>query len=260
MDETIIGSELESTTSTDTSAEVTAEHDSETAPQEQNTAATDEVEGGTLTDDGGNEAPEFFLPVQFNHEEIKLNQKEAATWAQKGMAYDSLLAPIQRAAALKGMSTKTFVESFEKAQDEAYREELIAKYGEDDMETVESLMELYNQKKESTIKAAEEAEAQKQKEQQTALESRLADEFIRLQKEFPEIEKFEALPKAVVNAAAKGQDLLSAYLLYQHQENKKIEAATKSAENARRASGGSLSTTFEEPSSAMDALMRGLYG
>ena len=121
-------------------------------------------------------------------------------------------------------------------------------------------MELYNQKKESTIKAAEEAEAQKQREQQTTLESRLADEFIRLQQEFPEVEKFEALPKSVVSAAAKGQDLLSAYLLYQHTENKKAEAAKKTAEAAKNASTGAMSSTESGKGTSIDALMQGLYG
>ena len=249
---------LESTTSEGSGAGVSAENGSATVPQEQNTTETNETEGGTSVDNGPEVAP--FMTIQYNHEDRHLTQEEAVTLAQKGVAYDDIYKTISRAAALKGTDVKTFIKSFEKAQDDAYREELIAKYGEDDMETVDSLMELYNQKKESTIKAAEEAEAQKQKEQQTTLESRLADEFIRLQQEFPEVEKFEALPKSVVSAAAKGQDLLSAYLLYQHTENKKAEAAKKTAEAAKNASGGSMSSTPETSSSISEAFIRGLYG
>ena len=249
---------LESTTSEGSGAGVSEENGSATVPQEQNTTETNETEGGTSVDNGPEVAP--FMTIQYNHEDRHLTQEEAVTLAQKGVAYDDIYKTISRAAALKGTDVKTFIKSFEKAQDDAYREELIAKYGEDDMETVDSLMELYNQKKESTIKAAEEAEAQKQKEQQTTLESRLADEFIRLQQEFPEVEKFESLPKSVVSAAAKGQDLLSAYLLYQHTENKKAEAAKKTAEAAKNASGGSMSSTPETSSSISEAFIRGLYG
>ena len=249
---------LESTTSEGSGAGVSEEKGSATVPQEQNTNETNGTEGGTSVDNGPEVAP--FMTIQYNHEDRHLTQEEAVTLAQKGVAYDDMYKTVARAAALKGTDVKTFIKSFEKAQDDAYREELIAKYGEDDMETVDSLMELYNQKKESTIKAAEEAEAQKQKEQQTTLESRLADEFIRLQQEFPEAEKFEALPKSVVSAAAKGQDLLSAYLLYQHTENKKAEAAKKTAEAAKNASGGSMSSTPETSSSISEAFIRGLYG
>lgn len=249
---------LESTTSEGSGAGVSEENGSATVPQEQNTTETNGTEGGTSVDNGPEVAP--FMTIQYNHEDRHLTQEEAVTLAQKGVAYDDIYKTISRAAALKGTDVKTFIKSFEKAQDDAYREELIAKYGEDDMETVDSLMELYNQKKESTIKAAEEAEAQKQKEQQTTLESRLADEFIRLQQEFPEVEKFESLPKSVVSAAAKGQDLLSAYLLYQHTENKKAEAAKKTAEAAKNASGGSMSSTPETSSSISEAFIRGLYG
>lgn len=245
---------LESTTSEGSGAGVSEEKGSATVPQEQNTNETNGTEGGTSVDNGPEVAP--FMTIQYNHEDRHLTQEEAVTLAQKGVAYDDIYKTISRAAALKGTDVKTFIKSFEKAQDDAYREELIAKYGEDDMETVNSLMELYNQKKESTIKAAEEAEAQKQREQQTTLESRLADEFIRLQQEFPEVEKFDALPKSVVNAAAKGQDLLSAYLLYQHSEHKKAEAAKKTAEAAKNASGGSLADTpMENNNSVMNAMM-----
>lgn len=256
---------LESTTSEGSGAGVSEENGSATVPQEQNTTETNETEGGTSVDNGPEVAP--FMTIRYNHEDRHLTQEEAVTLAQKGVAYDDMYKTISRAAALKGTDVKTFIknfekaqDSFEKAQDDAYREELIARYGEDDMETVNSLMELYNRKKESTIKAAEEAEAQKQREQQTTLESRLADEFITLQKEFPEVEKFEALPKSVVSAAAKGQDLLSAYLLYQHTENKKAEAAKKTAEAAKNASGGSMSSTPETSSSISEAFIRGLYG
>lgn len=251
---------LENTTSEGESTEVAEDNGSATTPTEQTTEATTEVEGETLTDNGeGTGTPAPFLTIRYNHEDKPITQDEAITLAQKGMAYDSIYKSVQRAAALKGMDVRTFISSFEKAQDDAYRESLVEKYGEDDTETIESLMELYQSKKESTVKAAEEAEAQKQREQQTTLESRLADEFIELQKEFPEIEKFEALPKSVVSAAAKGQNLLTAYLLHQHTENKKVEAAKKTAETAKKASGGSMSSS-EAQQTSIDAFMRGLYG
>lgn len=230
-----LGLNLESTTSIEENAVETEEQVSATAPQEQNTEVVTEVEEGTSTDT----AEEPFLSIQFNHEDKALTREEATTMAQKGYAYDELYSKIQRAATLQGKEVKAFIDSFEKAQDDAYRAELEAKFG-DDTETIESLMELYNSKKESTVKAAQlELERQK-KEQQDSLESRLADEFIELQKEFPDIKDFTALPSSVKKAAADGKNLCDAYLRHLYTEKKKIDAANASAEAAKKASGGSL--------------------
>ena len=251
---------LESTTSSTENVVDSEGTQVATAPQEQPAEDETKVEGVTSTDDGGNEPTEPFLTIQYNHEDRNLTQDEAKTLAQKGVAYDSMYKTISRAAALKGVDVKTFIESFEKAQDEAYRQELIDKYGEDDMETVDTLMEVYQSKKENTIKTAEEAEQQKLRDQQTTLESRLATEFIELQKEFPEIDKFDKLPNAVKTAAANGQDLLSAYLRFKHSEQKKIDAANKSQQAAKNSSTGSLSSGQTSQSATMDAFMKGLYG
>lgn len=260
MDEQNIGLESQSAISEETNAETQLDEGSATAPQEQNTEGVNETEGGTSVNDGGNEPPQPFMTVKHKHEDVNLSQEEATDWIQIGMASKSMLETVRRAAALKGVDVKTFIESSEKDQDEAYRQELIAKHGEDDMETVDKLMELYQSKKESTVNAAIEAEKRQKAEEQKTLEGRIADEFIELQKEFPDIKDFESLPKSVKAAASKGENLLFSYLRFQHSEARKVEAAKQAEEAARKASGGSLSTPSEEPSSAMDALMRGLYG
>ena len=248
---------LESTTSQDTSADVAKDTGSATAPQEQTAEAASEVEGGTSakTAEGGTSAP--FLTIQFNHEDKCLTEEEAITLAQKGMAYDAVYNPVARAAALKGMDVKSFIESFEKAEDDAYRAELEAKHG-DDIDTINGLMELYQSKKDDKVKAAELEAKRQEQERKNTLESRLADEFIELQKEFPEVEQFGDLPKSVKSAAANGQNLLSEYLRFKHSEAKKAEAAKAAAEAAKNASTGNMSTV-EGHISAMDALMSGLY-
>ena len=251
-----LGLNLESTTSIEENAVETEEQVSATAPQEQNTEVETEVEEGTSTDT----VEEPFLSIQFNHEDKALTREEATTMAQKGYAYDELYSKIHRAATLQGKDVKAFIDGFEKAQDDAYRAELEAKFG-DDTETIESLMELYNSKKESTVKAAQSELERQKKEQQDNLESRLADEFIELQKEFPDIKDFSALPSSVKKAAADGKNLCDAYLRHLHTENKKIEAAKASAEAAKKASGGNLKGTPEQEQSAfMTAFMHGLYG
>lgn len=255
--ETQEGLNFESTISQETSADVAKDTGTATAPQEQTAEAKSEVEGGTSakTAEGGTSAP--FLTIQFNHEDKSLTEEEAITLAQKGMAYDAVYNPVARAAALKGMDVKSFIESFEKAEDDAYRAELEAKHG-DDIDTINGLMELYQSKKNDKVKAAEAEANRQEQERKNTLESRLADEFIELQKEFPEVEQFGDLPKSVKSAAANGQNLLSEYLRFKHSEAKKAEAAKAAAEAAKQASTGNMSTV-EGHISAMDALMSGLY-
>jgi hypothetical protein len=251
-----LGLNLEGATPIDDNAVETEEQVSATAPQEQNTEVETEVEEGTSTDT----VPTPFIKVPFKHEDVPFTYEEAVEWIQIGKKSEDLLKTIRRAAALQGKSEKEFVESFEKAQDDAYRAELEAKFG-DDTETIESLMELYNSKKESTVKAAQSELERQKKEQQDSLESRLADEFIELQKEFPDIKDFSALPSSVKKAAADGKNLCDAYLRHLHTENKKIEAAKASAEAAKKASGGNLKGTPEgQHNDGSTALMQGLYG
>jgi hypothetical protein len=251
-----LGLNLEGATPIDDNAVETEEQVSATAPQEQNTEVETEVEEGTSTDT----VPTPFITVPFKHEDVPFTREEAVEWIQIGKKSEDLLKTIRRAAALQGKSEKEFVESFEKAQDDAYRAELEAKFG-DDTETIESLMELYNSKKESTVKAAQSELERQKKEQQDNLESRLADEFIELQKEFPDVKDFTALPSSVKKAAADGKNLCDAYLRHLHTENKKIEAAKASADAAKKASGGNLKGTPEgQHSDISTALMQGLYG
>ena len=247
---------LEGTTPIEESAVNTEDNGSATAPQEQDPEVSTEIEGGTSTET----VPTPFLSIQYNHEDKSLTQEEATVMAQKGYAYDDLYAKLHRAATLQGKDVKTFIDGFEKAADDAHRAKLEADYG-GDTKTIDSLMELYQLKKESTVKAAE-SELERQKaEKQTNLETRLADEFIELQKEFPDIKDFAELPNSVKQAAAEGRHLYDAYLRYLHTEEKKVSAAKASAEAAKKASAGNLDTADKENKSVVEsALLQGLYG
>ena len=248
---------LESATSQEESADVAKDTGAATAPQEQTAEAASEVEGGTSAKTAEDGTPAPFMTVQHNHEDLNLTEAEATDWIQIGMASKAMLETARRAAALKGMDVKSFIESFEKAEDDAYRAELEAKHG-DDIDTINGLMELYQSKKDDKVKAAELEAKRQEQERKNTLESRLADEFIELQKEFPEVEQFGDLPKSVKSAAANGKNLLSEYLRFKHSEAKKAEAAKAAAEAAKQASTGNMSTV-EGHISAMDALMSGLY-
>ena len=99
--------------------------------------------------------------------------------------------------------------------------------------------------------AVEEPSAQDAPQQQTACADlpaqedvtvRLAEEFILLMEEFPQLQSPEQLPETVLETAAKtGISLLDAYLRYRWQQEKRVRAAAEQRAAAARQSAGSLS-------------------
>lgn len=230
-------------------------------------------DGGTKADEGAkvstgdksetdeeskDQSPSPFITVAYNHKQHEFSHDQAAELVQKALQYDQLLGPIKRAAALKGQKVKEFIAGFERQMEEDHRKELCGRYGEDS-DTIEELMELYRQKNNKVVEDAEAAEELEKSKQRESLEARLAEEFIELGKEFPEVESFDALPRSVKAAAANGMDLLSAFLRYRHIEEKKRSAAEAKAAEAAAAASGSLSSE-DGDRGEFDALMRGLYG
>ena len=86
---------------------------------------------------------------------------------------------------------------------------------------------------------------------------RLAEEFLSLAEEFPQLTRPADLPDEVLDTAAKeGIPLLDAYLRYRWQEEKKVAAATDSRRRAAQCSAGSLSRTAVETPPEQDAFLR----
>lgn len=252
VNETAISSEPETqqetvdVTTVDTQPEVQQDDvDMTTTPPEENneTSTTDER----------------FLETKFFKESKWLSKKEAKNFAEIGMRYEEVCESLERAAALKGMSVEDFVSSFETEQDEAYRRELAERFG-DDEETINIMMEHYQNSKQGKIDAAKNKRLQDEATAEQNINTRLANEFIELQKEFPELSEFADLPESVRRAAAEGKDLVHAYLLHQHRENKKIAAAKASEAKAAASSAGSMATSGDNVDKTASALMKGLWG
>lgn len=86
---------------------------------------------------------------------------------------------------------------------------------------------------------------------------RLAEEFLTLAEEFPQLSRPADLPDEVLDTAAQeGIPLLDAYLRYRWQEEKKVAAATNSRVHAAQCSAGSLSRTAVETPPEQDAFLR----
>jgi hypothetical protein len=94
------------------------------------------------------------------------------------------------------------------------------------------------------------------------VEERLAEEFLLLQEECPDITAFEQLPRAVVEQAlADGESLLLSYLRYYYREGQRVSEAKASAARAGAASAGSQRGEPPQlPDPAMEAMMRGVRG
>ena len=233
----------------------------DTAPQGQDAATDDSTrDGGEGAESAGNnEQAEPFLTFKFNHEERALNRDEAIDAAQRGLKYGEVSEKLDRIAAIKGQSVSELIDGMISAERETYRNGLIERLG-DDGETVERLMKLYDiEQGEKYSKAVSDREAEA-KQQEESLNARLAAEFITLKKEFPEFAGYGDLPAEVRTAAEDGKDLMTAYLLHKHRTEKAAAAAKEAAENAAKASIGSMSGENENTSSEEQSFLKGLWG
>ena len=86
---------------------------------------------------------------------------------------------------------------------------------------------------------------------------RLAEDFLRLTEEFPDLQSPSQLPDGVLDTAAEENiSLLDAYLRHRWQEEKKVLAAAAKREQAAQRSVGSLSAGSKQVAPAQDAFLR----
>ena len=252
---------MEDTTPQEPETQQEVESGAETDTTPQNSESTEDTTAqGTDNSDGtvtqADNAP--FLEIQYNHEKRGLSREETVTLAQKGMHYEKSYNILERVATLKGVSVNEFLNGIEKSQDEAYRQSLVEQFGNDE-NTINSMMELYEIKKQQTLDGAKAKREQEAADAEQSLNERLANEFTVMKSDFPELTDFASLPAAVKKAAGDGMSLSHAYLLYQHKEQQKIAAAKQNAEEAAKKSTGSMHSDGEAENSAIDAMLRGVW-
>lgn len=199
-----------------------------------------------------------YLEAKFNKEKIGLSKDEAVTWVQKGMHYEDTYKALERVAAIKGVSVNDFIKSVETAEDEAYRQSLIEKFGNDE-DLISGMMELHEIKKQKTLDSAAENKRLEAEAREQSTNERIAKEFSEMKKDFPEITEYSALPQAVKQAASEGMPLAYAYLMHLHTEKQKVDAANNQAAAAEKMSAGSMSSA-EATDMVGDAFLKGLLG
>ena len=202
---------------------------------------------------------EPFLEIRYFKENVPLSREEAKNYAEIGKRFSDVREQLERVATLKGQTVDEFLKGLETAQDEAYRQGLIEKFG-DDEETIDKMMELYNINKQKTLDNAKASRKAAAEAEEQTINERLAQEFVEMKNgDFPELGEFKDLPEEVKRAAFGGLSLSHAYLKYMHNENKKIKAAKQAERNAAEASAGSLESITQEDGIG-DAFLRGLSG
>ena len=227
MNENTISQESDTQQEVDTGAETDTTPTEGAADTNTSAGSGDNAEAAESAID---EAP--YLEIKYNHEKKGLTREEA----QKGMHYESAL---ERAAALKGVSVNDFLKNLEAAGDEAYRQSLIEKFGYDE-DLISGMMELYEIKKQKTLDSAKENKRLEAEAREQSTNERIAKEFSQMKKDFPEITEYSALPQAVKKAASEGMPLAYAYLMHQHTEKQKVDAAKNQAAAAEKMSAGSM--------------------
>lgn len=262
--ETAISTEEQSVTATEEAAADTAAGNDNATPEGTAETAISEAEP---SDNEGAAEPEFSLDVKYNKATRSLSRDEVVDFAKQGIFYNDTVKPLYNKldyiAAQRGCTIPELVDGLLAGDEDNHRKELAETLGADNP-VIEELMKVYRneqkEKYEKVLSDRKSAEENAEKEKQISLEKRLAEEFAELKAEFPEIAEFSALPKEVKAEAAKGRDLLSAYLRYTHNQNKKTAAAEAAEKAAAKASTGQASSPAQAEDSVVSAFLDAFNG
>ena len=196
------------------------------------------------------------IPIRYNHQDRTLTLEQAQALAQKGLKFDELAPVLDRLktlAAAGGKSVPELVDSLAEEHRQRLYQSLLEECGGNEA-LAGRLLEAEKLRQQALF-------ADKQAADKDALLRRLADEFVGLQKEFPQLTRFGDLPRTVVEMAAGGMPLLDAYLRHQHSEHKKVAAAREAAQRAAQASAGSQAAGAGETANpTIEALLAGIWG
>lgn len=250
------GEQQQETPDTETQAENTNPQESGADTDDSALNGTQENNSENSEDSTNGQEVKPFLNCKYNGKDLGLSAEEAKSWAQKGMHYSDKLDYI---CALRGISIDEFLKNSAKELDDQYRASLEEEFP-DNPEMVDKLMKLRitenKEKYEKFIADREEAE----KETKQTRNEEIGNEFISLQKRFPELKTISDVPSKVLNAA-EHKSLEHAYLDYLFTEREKLEAAKRTEEAAKQQSAGSLnSEKVNEGDALMEALSEGIWG
>ena len=241
--------------------------DTQDAEADNTQGAVDNAQG-----DGDDSEPTGFT-VRYNHETRDLSRDEAVTFAQKGLRFDAveeelsslgvkigdvpgMMSKLDFLASVRGTTTAELIDSLLASIDDQERARLEGQY--DDPAVVEVMLRDFQTKNRSRYEEHTGKRAQAATQEKESLEAKIARDFAEFQKDFPEIEKYADLPKDVIKACAEGKDLMTAYLLHQHRQDKAIQKQKQVEKRNRQSGTGAIDTNDQDDGE--DAFLRGLMG
>lgn len=253
-----------------TNAENENADNSKNAGNDENQNGENESENQSQEEEPGQEsAPqddEVFLAIDDGN---TIMRSQAENFAKLGYEYQknvaSIMEKFERIAAASAKtdggsysSVEEFADLMLNAMDETLREQCLT-----DARGDEALgAELFNSRKAQRDKKYSELKEKREKELQQAQNqksSRIAEEFLKLQKKFPEIKTYGDLPQEVKNYAAKnGVSLLEAKLTIDYDNRIAADKAKADAENAAEKTTGSQSGSADSGTDdVIAAMLRG---
>ena len=216
----------------------------------------------TQTAEGGEESAPFLM-VRYNHQDRGLSQAEAQSFAQKGIQAESVMSDLRYLAANEGVkSVNEFIAHLKEMAENNRLADIKGQLVDDgNEELISSILKAQTDKIREAAGVIEQDERKALSDEYESEHTKLADEFITLQKEFPELKEFKDVPKAVLMLAQQEKiSLLDAQLRFQHAENKKIKQAEQSAAAAAESSSGSVQSKDNDASSPLlDAMRKGVW-
>ena len=251
----------------------TQQDSAENAATGKDTASAGEENGNPQTDadgvdnsgnDGADEQSaeeEPFLTTRHNHEVRRFSREETEDLVQIGLYSKPQLDRLRYFAALGGNeNVNAALDNLIAAQENVIRSEMSKKVS--DPELLETVVAAKLAEFKTKAGQQEQAEKDAYNAEGDNINRRLGREFAELQKDFPDVEKFDDLPKSVKRTAAEqGVPLKYAYALHLQQEQAKINEADKAAKSAAAASTGSSKDVPNSGTSPEIAqMMRALWG
>lgn len=199
------------------------------------------------------------ITIKYNHAFRDLTAEEAKAYAQMGVRYESItpmLDKLRAVASYQGKTVDEIVNALVEKDDADMRQRILDEC-KGDQALADRLIEVERNNRGAAYSAAKEKEQKTEADEESALHKRLADEFVELQKEFPDIADVSSLPKAVVEESLKnGKSLSDAYIIHLHRAERTRQAAEASAIQAAKASAGSAASDSESGKNAVAEAFR----
>lgn len=202
---------------------------------------------------------EASITYRFNHRTERMSVSEAPAYIQKGKRLDTLapqLDRLQYIAEARGKTLGDLIGELEQSFEQSERQALLRQCGGNE-ETANRLYDLQKAERMAGYKSFSKSLEEEETAERDEMNRRMGEQLSQLQREFPEIKDFAALPQEAVKEAVE-QDipLLDAYLRYRHRNGRRAEEAKQQQAKADAAGAGTLKSA-PDPAASMDEQSRG---